>query len=132
MPCCYRILLLGEDGVHVRRYGMMALAAVGDDRAWDYLSAERFAAWFGRQWGQRTPCTWNVSLDAVRSAVAYWQQHGWTAADPSRMLARRMPHPDRARALSRRDVEQLLTLPPTSPTCPSARYSSSDNWSIGA
>ena len=69
----------------------------------------RFAAWFGQQWGERAPSRWNVSLDAVRSAAAYWQRQGWIAADPSRMLERRKPRPDRARALFRADVEQLLT-----------------------
>ena len=62
-----------------------------------------------RQWGGRAPSTWNVSLDAIRSAAAYWQRQGWITADPSRMLKRRKPRPDRARALSRADVEQLLT-----------------------
>ena len=42
-------------------------------------------------------------------AAAYWGQQGWIAADPSRMLRRRRPRPDRSRALSRGDVEQLLT-----------------------
>ena len=55
----------------------------------------RFAAWFGQQWGDRRPATWNVALDAVRSAAAYWQRQGWIAADPSRMLRRRKPRPDR-------------------------------------
>jgi integrase len=39
----------------------------------------------------------------------YWQRQGWITADPSRMLRRRKPRPDRVRALSRADVEQLLT-----------------------
>ena len=50
-----------------------------------------------------------MSLDAIRSAAAYWQRQGWIAADPSRMLVRRKPRPDRGRALSRADVEALLT-----------------------
>jgi integrase/recombinase XerC/integrase/recombinase XerD len=41
--------------------------------------------------------------------VAYWQRQGWIGADPSRMLTRRKPGPDRSRALSRAEVEQLLT-----------------------
>ena len=69
----------------------------------------RPAAWFGRQWGERAPSTWNVSLDAVCSAAAYWQRQGWLTADPSRLLARRKPRPDRSRALSRAEVGQLLT-----------------------
>ena len=49
-----------------------------------------------------------MSLDAVRSAAAYWIRQGWLAADFSRMLERRRPRPDRSRALSRGDVEQLF------------------------
>ena len=75
----------------------------------DELGAGRFAEWFGSQWAGRSPSTWNVSLDAVRSAVTYWQRQGWLAADFSRMLVRRRPRPDRARALSRSGVDQLLT-----------------------
>ena len=58
--------------------------------------------------GAAAPSTWNVSLVAIRSAAAYWQRQGWITADPSRMLERRKPRPDRARALSVADVEQLL------------------------
>ena len=36
-------------------------------------------------------------------------QQGWIITDPSRMLKRRKPRPDRARALSRPELEQLLT-----------------------
>jgi integrase/recombinase XerC/integrase/recombinase XerD len=81
----------------------------GGDAAPDEISAERFAEWFGQQWGERAPSTWNVSLDAVRSAAAYWRRQGWIAADPSRLLVRRKPRPDRSRALDRAEVEQLLT-----------------------
>jgi integrase len=42
-------------------------------------------------------------------ALSYWQRQGWITADPSRMLQRRTPRPDRSRALSRADVERLLT-----------------------
>lgn len=67
------------------------------------------AAWFTAQWAERSPSTWNVSLNAVRAAIEYWQAQGWVSADPSRMLVRRQPRPDRSRALSRADVEALLT-----------------------
>jgi integrase/recombinase XerC/integrase/recombinase XerD len=73
------------------------------------IDARRFAGWFTAQWGERSPSTWNVSLDAVRSAAAYWLAQGWITADPSRMLTRRKPRPDRARALSRAEVDRLLT-----------------------
>ena len=36
----------------------------------------------------RARSTWNVSLDAVRSAGACWQWRGWIAADSQRMLVR--------------------------------------------
>jgi integrase len=73
------------------------------------IDPERFAAWFGQQWGERSPSTWNVSLNAARSAAAYWQRQGWLAVDFTRQLQRRRPRPDRSRALDRADVEQLLT-----------------------
>jgi integrase len=73
------------------------------------VDPERFAGWFTSQWAARAPSTWNVSLDAVRSAAAYWQRQGWLAADFSRQLERRKLRPDRARALSLAEVEQLLT-----------------------
>jgi integrase len=105
-------LRAAEQGNTRRVYGRIlrrAAAEFGSGTPLDEISAERFAEWFGAQWGERAPSTWNVSLDAVRSAVAYWQRQGWIAADPSRILVRRKPRPDRARALSRADVEQLLT-----------------------
>ena len=85
------------------------MAQFGAETAPDQVDAERFAEWFGSQWAGRAPSTWNVSLDAVRSAAAYWQRHGWLAADFSRMLVRRKPRPDRDRALTRGEVDQLLT-----------------------
>lgn len=41
--------------------------------------------------------------------MTYWQRQGWLAADFFRMLVRRRPRPDRAQALSRSEVDQLLT-----------------------
>jgi integrase/recombinase XerC/integrase/recombinase XerD len=94
-----------------RTYGRVLRWAVTEFGAdsWPDIDAERFAAWFAQQWGERSPSTWNVSLDAIRSAAAFWQRQGWVAADPSRMLMRRKSRPDRARALSRAEVERLLT-----------------------
>jgi integrase/recombinase XerC/integrase/recombinase XerD len=50
-----------------------------------------------------------VALDALRSASRYWQEQGWLAEDPARLLRRRRKAPDHSRALSRADVERLLT-----------------------
>jgi integrase len=109
----YLATLGGAEQANTRRtYGRILrtiAAEFGTSAGLDEIGAERFAAWFGQQWGQRAPSTWNVSLDAIRSAVAYWQAQRWIAADPSQMLVRRKPRPDRSRALSRADVEALLT-----------------------
>jgi site-specific recombinase XerD len=109
----YLATLRAAEQASTRRvYGRVlhrAAAEFGSGAVLDEISAERFAAWFGAAWGERAPSTWNVCLDAVRSAAAYWQRQGWIVADPSRMLVRRKPRPDRARALSRVDIEQLLT-----------------------
>ena len=43
------------------------------------------SARFGSQWAYRAPSTGNVSLDAVRSATAYWQRQGWLGADFTRI-----------------------------------------------
>jgi site-specific recombinase XerD len=105
--------LSGAEQASTRRtYGRIlrrVVAEFGAETAPDQVNAERFAEWFGSQWADRAPSTWNVSLDAVRSAAAYWQRQGWLAADFSRMLVRRKPRPDRGRALSRGEVDQLLT-----------------------
>jgi integrase/recombinase XerC/integrase/recombinase XerD len=108
----YLATLSGSEQASTRRtYGRVLrwiVTEFGNDAARD-IDAERFAGWFGARWGDRTPSTWNVCLDAIRSAAAYWQRQGWITADPSRMLVRRKPRPDQVRALSRADVEQLLT-----------------------
>jgi len=109
----YLVTLGGAEQASTRRtYGRIlrrAVAEFGPETAPGEVDAERFAEWFGSQWAGRAPSTWNVSLDAIRSAAAYWQRQGWLAADFSRMLVRRRPRPDRDRALSRSEVDQLLT-----------------------
>src|SRR6266700_4647043 len=109
----YLATLGGAEQASTRRtYGRIlrrVAAEFGPETAPGEIDAERFAEWFGSQWAGRAPSTWNVSLDAVRSAAAYWQRQGWLAADFPRQLERRKPRPDRSRALSRAEVEQLLT-----------------------
>ena len=109
----YLATLRGAEQENTRRtYGRVLrrmTAEFGSGTAPEEIGAELLAAWFGGQWGDRAPSTWNVSLDDVRSAAAYWQRQGWLAADPSRLLVRRKPRPDRSRALSRAEVGQLLT-----------------------
>jgi integrase len=109
----YLATLPGAEHASTRRtYGRILRRVVtefGAETLPDEIGAGRFAEWFGSQWADRSPSTWNVCLDAVRSAVAYWRRQGWLVADFSRMLVRRRPRPDRARALSRGEVDQLLT-----------------------
>lgn len=81
----------------------------GTDTAMPQVAPEPLADWFTATWGDRAPSTWNVALDALRSAARYWADQGWITGDPSRLLRRRKPRPDRDRALSRDHVEQLLT-----------------------
>jgi hypothetical protein len=70
--------LSGAEQASTRRtYGRIlhrVVAEFGAETAPDQVDAERFAEWFGSQWADRAPSTWNVSLDAVRSAAAYWQR----------------------------------------------------------
>jgi integrase/recombinase XerC/integrase/recombinase XerD len=64
--------------------------------------------WFADRWGTRAPATFNRNLDAIRSAVAYWRNQDWLTSDPTRGLRRRGRAPDRTKALSRAEIEDLL------------------------
>jgi integrase/recombinase XerC/integrase/recombinase XerD len=109
----YLLTLAGPESAGTRRVyrGVLrALAAeFGADGDVATLEARRLAAWFTSRWGQRSPSTWNVSLDALRSSCRYWSDQGWLTSDPTTLLRRRRRAPDRSRALSRTDVEPLLT-----------------------
>jgi integrase/recombinase XerC/integrase/recombinase XerD len=74
-----------------------------------HLEPAAVAEWFARRYGTVGPSRWNVAKAALGSAREFWQQQGWLTADPVSMLARRTVVPDRDRALSRGQVEQLLT-----------------------
>jgi integrase len=85
-------------------------AELGDETGVAELNAVRVGAWFTGQWGGSAPATWNRNLDAVRSAQRYWQDQGWmTVIDLTAALRRRKRAADRSRALSRADVDRLLT-----------------------
>ena len=62
----------------------------------------------GETW-RAQPATFNRAIDVLRSAFGYWAAEGWCTEDPSRALRRRRVAPDRSRALSRAQVEALLT-----------------------
>ncbi len=101
-----------EQANSLRAYGKTlrrAVAEFGADTMVGDISPEKFAEWFTAQWGSRAPATWSAALGAVRSTSAYWREQGWSSTDPSRLLRRRKSAPDRSRALSQAEVEQLLT-----------------------
>jgi site-specific recombinase XerD len=83
--------------------------AVGDDTGLGALDAAAVRAWIEETWAGRKPATYNRAIDVFRSAWAYWTAQGWASADPTATLRRRKVAADRSRALSRADVEQLLT-----------------------
>ena len=96
-------------GCTPRRCGALR-AEFGDATDTGTLEPGHVAAWFTRQWGQAAPATWNRNLDAIRSAQRYWQDQQWmTATDLTSAVRRRQRAADRSRALSRADVERLLT-----------------------
>jgi integrase len=83
---------------------------LGDDTCVAELTAVGVRAWFTGQWGASAPATWNRNLDAVRSAQRYWQDQGWmTVIDLTAALRRRKRAADRSRALSRADIDRLLS-----------------------
>jgi integrase len=108
----YLATLTGAESTGTRRVYSGPLRALlaeygrnGDMAAIDERS---LAAWFTGRWGSRAPSTFNVALDALRSACSYWLGQGWISSDPTGLLRRRRRAPDRARALSRTDVERLI------------------------
>ncbi|MGW4797582.1 tyrosine-type recombinase/integrase [Nonomuraea sp. NPDC004297] len=102
----------------VRAYGiaLRALAAeFGEGASLADLEgeagADRLAAWFTGRWGSAAAATFNARLDALGSACGWWRDQDWLAGDPLRRIRRRARTLDRTRALSRAEVETLLTLP---------------------
>lgn len=72
------------------------------------LDPDEVAEWFTGRWADSSPSRWNGARSALRAAVAYWQDQGWLTGDPLTRLQRRAIAPDRDRALSRAEVEELL------------------------
>ena len=82
----------------------------GDNTVVADLEPVCVGTWFAHRWGSSAPATWNRNLDAVRSAQGYWRDQRWmTGVDLTGALRRRKRAADRSRALSRADVEALLT-----------------------
>lgn len=109
----YLVTLAGPESAGTRRVysGVLRalLAEFGRDGDVAALEDRGVATWFTGRWGSKAPSTWNVSIDGLRSACAYWRDQGWITVDPTGLLRRRRRAPDRSRALSRADVEALLS-----------------------
>ncbi len=91
---------------------LLALRAeFGDAADTASLDALRVGAWFTARWEGGAPATWNRHLDALRSAQRYWQAREWMSdvIDLTAALRRRKRAADRSRALTRAEVERLLT-----------------------
>jgi integrase len=85
-------------------------AEFGDQADPAALEAVHVGAWLTRKWGAAAPATFNRNLDAVRSAQRYWQDRQWmNTIDLTAALRRRQRAADRSRALTRADVERLLS-----------------------
>jgi integrase len=63
----------------------------------------------GRAYPATSPAAWNRHLAALRSFSAWCARQGWLTQDPTRLLERRHVPVDHDRALSRQQVEQILT-----------------------
>lgn len=95
-----------------RSYGTVLdrlVAHYGDQAGIETLADPgRLAGWFTAQWGAAAARTWNTRMNALHSAVAYWQEQGWLTGDPTVRLRMRSTPADRDRALSRAQVTALL------------------------
>jgi integrase len=87
------------------------LAGAGEDTVLADLSAATLGEWFTARWGDAKPATWDANRGALRSLLNWCEAQGWipSAAGLIRGVEHRRPRPDRSRALSRADVERLLT-----------------------
>ena len=91
---------------------LAALASgIGAGTALSELEPATVAAWFTGRYRSTAPATWNRELATLASAVAWWSKRGWLSADAAASLERRREHPDRTRALTRRQVESLWRRP---------------------
>lgn len=84
---------------------------LGDDTSMAQIGPQRLGEAFTAQWADARPSTWDARRGAVYSFLNYCQAQGWItsatilmAAIPTRRVA-----PDRDRALSRDQLEELFT-----------------------
>jgi integrase len=75
------------------------------------ITGAELGGWFTSRWADAKPATWGTNRGALRSLLNYCEAQGWiaSAADLIRGVETRKISADRSRALSRADVEHLLT-----------------------
>ena len=82
----------------------------GPDTPLHALDADQVAEWFTARWGDMSPATWNRNLSTIRSAIRYWADQGWAVDEQlTRRLSNQKTPTDRTRALSRAQIERLLS-----------------------
>jgi integrase len=86
-------------------------AALGEDIDLSGLDRERLSAAFRKCWGDSKPATWNARRGALGSLLAYCEAQGWVNDAKSIMagIEHRTVAADRTRALSRAEIERLLS-----------------------
>ena len=70
---------------------------------------QQIVNWFHRRWDNSAPATFNRNLDAINSALGYWNRQGWLNGNPAQGIRRRRRPADRTRARSRAEIDRLLT-----------------------
>jgi integrase len=85
------------------------VADFGADSAVAALDPDQLAAWFNSVWGNREAKTFNTRLTALGAACSYWRDQGWLTGDPLVRLRTRPIPTDRTRALTRPQIELILT-----------------------
>lgn len=73
------------------------------------LDPATVAQWFTGRWEDCSPSRWNTARAALRAASGYWQKQGWASADLTSQIGWRRVVAARDRALSRAQIEELLT-----------------------
>lgn len=86
-------------------------AGIGQDTPLSAITPAALAAAFASRWGGAKPATWDSRRGTVKALLRYCKEQGWiaSAADLMRGIEHRKAAPDRSRALSRAEVEELLT-----------------------
>lgn len=87
------------------------LAGLAADQALPSLTSGALGEWFTAQWGGASVATWDTKRGALRSLFNFCEAQGWIASATNliRGIEHRKRPVDRSRALSRDDVETLLT-----------------------